>query len=120
MHSSFLRVALSGGALLIGATAFAQSGDTGPRRSPLDAAADVPPVVYRSPFASARAGAQDKPRSWRELNDNVERIGGWREYLREAQQPETKPETKPETQGATPARPGKPAAAEHAGGGHKH
>lgn len=54
---------------------------------PLDAAAPVPPVVHHSSLR-ARARTADVPvGSWREANDAVARIGGWRSYLREAQTP---------------------------------
>lgn len=61
------------------------------RPDPLDAAASVPGLTYRSPFARYRGLADDKPVSWREANDAVARIGGWRVYAREAQLPEVTP-----------------------------
>jgi hypothetical protein len=61
------------------------------RPDPLDAKAGVPPLSYRSSFARYRAFSDDKPLSWREANDAVARIGGWRVYTREAQQPEAAP-----------------------------
>lgn len=51
---------------------------------PLDPRADVPPAVYRSTLTGHRAIGDDKPVPWREANDNVGRIGGWRAYAREA------------------------------------
>jgi hypothetical protein len=50
-----------------------------------DPKAEVPPVVYRSVFGGHRSDAGQGPGSWRELNDTVGRIGGWRAYAREAQ-----------------------------------
>ena len=61
------------------------------RPDPLDAKASVPGLTYRSPFARFRSLGDDKPISWREANDAVARIGGWRVYAREAQQPEAAP-----------------------------
>ena len=58
------------------------------RPDPLDAKASVPALSYRSSFARYRAISDDKPLSWREANDAVARIGGWRVYAREAQEPE--------------------------------
>lgn len=58
------------------------------RPDPLDARADVPALSYRSSFSRFRGLSDDKPLSWREANDAVARIGGWRVYAREAQQPE--------------------------------
>lgn len=76
------------------------------RPNPLDAKASVPALNYSSPFARYRAFSDDKPMSWREANDTVARIGGWRAYAREAQQPE-----------ATPSGMAAPAAPKPAGAG---
>jgi hypothetical protein len=79
-----LLVALSVAAL----TAQAQpAGKTG-RPDPLDPQASVPTLVYRSPFKADPRASDKSPISWREANDAVARIGGWRAYAREAQQPE--------------------------------
>jgi len=56
---------------------------------PLDPQASVPAVVYKSPLADYRRLGEDKQVPWSEANDTVNRIGGWRTYAREAQQPET-------------------------------
>jgi hypothetical protein len=61
------------------------------RPDPLDAKASVPVLTYSSPFSGFRGLGDDKPVSWREANDAVARIGGWRTYAREAQQPEPAP-----------------------------
>lgn len=58
-----------------------------PPADPLDPRAAVPPAVYSSPMARGR-GAEAAPMPWREANDRVTRIGGWRAYQREAAQPE--------------------------------
>lgn len=55
------------------------------RRDPLDAKADVPPLRYESPFALYRRMTETKVGSWPEANETVNRIGGWRAYIREAQ-----------------------------------
>jgi hypothetical protein len=57
---------------------------------------------YESSFAQYRRLGDEKLISWREANDTVSRIGGWRVYAREAQQPETAPAEKP-MQSAPPA-----------------
>jgi len=49
------------------------------------------PLTYRSPFAAYRADKIEEPRSWREVNDRVGSIGGWRVYAREAQEPPSAP-----------------------------
>jgi hypothetical protein len=61
------------------------------RPDPLDAKAAVPAVVYASSFAASKAAVDPPAPSWREANDTVARIGGWRAYAREAQQPDPAP-----------------------------
>lgn len=68
--------------------AHAQTATPGARPDPLDPQAKVPALVYISSFAAYRRLGEDKPLSWREANDTVTRIGGWRVYTREAQQAE--------------------------------
>jgi hypothetical protein len=50
-----------------------------------DAQATVPKFSYRSPFATYRADKIEETRAWRDVNDRVGAIGGWRVYAREAQ-----------------------------------
>lgn len=59
---------------------------TARRPDPLDPKAAVPALRYESAIASYRRPGDEKPVTWREANDTVTRIGGWRTYLREAQQ----------------------------------
>ena len=53
-------------------------------RDPGDPRAAVPPVEYRSAFSRYRPNVEAEVGSWREKNDEVRRIGGWRVYGREA------------------------------------
>jgi len=53
---------------------------------PLDPQARVPAPVYESSLARYRPYRDAKPTGWREANETVNRIGGWRAYAREAQQ----------------------------------
>lgn len=53
-------------------------------RDPGEPRASVPPVRYESAFARYRPNAEAEVRPWREQNDHVGRIGGWRVYGREA------------------------------------
>jgi hypothetical protein len=100
-------------ALLLPAAAQAQSTL---RPDPLDAKATVAPLVYRSAFSGYKALASESaPLSWRQANDAVERIGGWRAYAREANAPEAAPTapaaTAPAASAAAPApRASRPAA----------
>jgi hypothetical protein len=82
-------------------------------RDPGDPRAIVPPAAYVSAFRRYRPNADVEVGAWRDLNDNVGRIGGWRVYGREAS--------------ADPVAPGKPIADGKAEGpspapaqGHKH
>jgi hypothetical protein len=69
-------------ALLLPLAASAQSQ---PRPDPLDAKAATAPLVYRSPLAGYKKLADEAPPvAWRNANEAVERIGGWRAYAREA------------------------------------
>ena len=51
---------------------------------PADAAAPVPPTNYQSPFAQYRVLGEDRNTPWKEANDTVRSIGGWRAYAKEA------------------------------------
>ncbi len=77
-------------------------------------AASVPVAVpaanalrYESVFARYKSYRDEKTAAWRDSNETVERVGGWRAYAREAQQPDS----------TTPAAPAKPDP--HAGHGAK-
>lgn len=85
------------------------------KADPLDAAATVPRAVHRSALAGYRANRDTELRSWRDANDEVARIGGWRAYAREAAQPgaAATPSTGPA--GAAASAPAASGAA-----GHKH
>lgn len=80
---------------------------------PSDPKAAVPPVRYDSAFTRYRPNAEAEVGAWRDANDNVGRIGGWRVYGREAiAQP------KADQPPAAGRRGGGPAAAP--GAGHEH
>lgn len=93
------------------------------RPDPLDPQARVPALVYESSLGPPSRPANDKPIAWRDANDAVARIGGWRAYLREAQQPDPAAAEKPvaPAQGSASAPapasapPAKPVPAGHSG-----
>ena len=66
--------------------------------------------TYPSALATYRRLGDDKPLPWKDANATVNRIGGWRAYAREAQQPEpaaSTPATRnvaPSASGTTPAQ----------------
>jgi hypothetical protein len=66
--------------------AMAQPTPTVARPDPLDPQATVPALRYESAIAPYRRAGDEKPLSWRDANEAVARIGGWRVYAREAQQ----------------------------------
>ena len=55
------------------------------RADPLDPKARVPAVTHTSSFAAYRRLGSDVRTPWKEANETVNRIGGWRAYAREAQ-----------------------------------
>ena len=56
------------------------------RPDPLNAQASVPPLLHESAFTQYRRLTDVPVGSWRDANDTVTRIGGWRVYAREAAQ----------------------------------
>ncbi len=67
--------------------AWAQPAPNGSKADPQDAKAPVPRLIYRSPLSDYRILSDEKAGSWKETNDEVGRIGGWRAYAKEAQEP---------------------------------
>ena len=72
------------------------------RPDPADPTASVPPVIYVSPFKQYQPLGDEQVTAWKAANDLVEKIGGWRVYAREAQEPAPA--------AGQPARPGQPPA----------
>ena len=77
---------------------------------PADAAASVPPVKYQSPFAQYRVLGEDRSTPWKEANDTVRAIGGWRAYAKESAEAAKAGASGPSP--ATPATPANPPAAQ--------
>jgi hypothetical protein len=100
MHYTFTALLA---ALLLPATALAQSAQP---PDPLNAKAAVAPLIYRSAFSGYKPLASEAPPlSWREANDAVERIGGWRAYAREANAPAAAPSAPSSPAASPPAAP---------------
>jgi hypothetical protein len=55
------------------------------------------PLTYISPLNGYQAYADQPVQSWREANDTVGRIGGWRTYAKEARTPEPAMDAAPST-----------------------
>ena len=100
-----MQSALLAAALLATLTAQAQPAAKAARPDPLDPTASAPALRYVSSFSQYRLLGDEKPASWRDANDTVARIGGWRAYAREAQQPDPASSAP-----AAPAAPPAPAA----------
>ena len=70
--------------------------------------ADSPaPPAYRSAFEGYQPYTDEKIVNWKEANDNAGRIGGWREYAKEAsesQKPEVAAKPDPDAAPAQPRR----------------
>ena len=56
---------------------------------------------FTSVFDNYKPYSDDKSLDWKEANRQVERRGGWRQYAKEAQEPEPKPDLS--TTGTSPA-----------------
>jgi hypothetical protein len=54
---------------------------------PANPQAAVPRAVHSSAFAGYRRHAEPAPIAWKDANDTVTRVGGWRAYAREAAEP---------------------------------
>lgn len=72
-------------------------------------------LTYRSTFDAYQRFTDEKVGSWRDANDTVGRIGGWRSYAKEAREPAAPVAP---NQGH-PAAPGAPAASAPAANPHE-
>ena len=88
---------------LLAALPLAQAQPAPSRPDPLDAQAQVPPAVHTSPLATYRRLGDDRRVPWPEANATVNRIGGWRAYAREAQQPADAASATPKAAAPVPA-----------------
>jgi hypothetical protein len=68
-----------------GGAAFAQSGDANDARAP---AAKAPAVTYRSAFEDYRPYREQELASWREVNEEVARVGGHIGVMKNAEKPD--------------------------------
>ena len=73
--------------ILFAAIVTATSGSKGASSAPpdpADAKASVPLVQYQSPLREYRPFGDNNNTAWKDANDTVGKIGGWRAYAREA------------------------------------
>ncbi len=97
--------------------ALVQSRVSNAEADPANAKTAVPASKYESPFRDYRPFGEDKPIPWKDANDDVARIGGWRAYAKEAREPQA-PTSVPEKNQSAPATPQPPAPAAPAHAGH--
>ena len=70
--------------------------------------ADTPtPPAYRSALEGYQSYTDEKVVDWKEANDNTGRIGGWREYAKEAAEAQTPEGADKPDPGAARAQPRK-------------
>ncbi|WP_051675702.1 hypothetical protein [Polaromonas glacialis] len=69
------------------------------------AVADTAPPPYRSALEDYQRYTEEKTVNWKEANDATARIGGWREYAKEASQTQVPEGAAKLDSGATPAKP---------------
>lgn len=55
--------------------------------APAATATEAAPAKFRSAFEGYQPYTDEKTVNWKEANDSVGRIGGWREYAKEAREP---------------------------------
>lgn len=89
------------------------------RPDPLNAGAAVPAFAPPPAFADYRRHGDTTLRPWKDANDDVGRIGGWRAYAREAQQKTARPAPAATAAPAASDTPG-PASAGHGAPHHRH
>lgn len=119
MVASLLRWLMPAALCAVAGAAAAQTPPPAAAKSdPLDPGASVPAVAYVSPFSRYRRTAGDNAIPWREANDTAARIGGWRVYAREAQQPDPAASA-PAATPAQPATKAMPMPMPQGHGGHK-
>lgn len=84
---------------------------------PPAAAATPAPLPYTSALQGYQPFADEKVRSWKESNDTVGKIGGWRAYAKEAAEPDAKSSPMQAESPAASAKTPKAPADPHAGHG---
>ena len=79
------RLSAAAVAVMLASASHAQPGPTAP------AAASEKSGAGASAFDGYKPYTDEPPGNWKAANDNVAQIGGWREYAKQAQQPDDTP-----------------------------
>lgn len=105
-------------ALVLVASAATQAhAQTAARSAPSVSSAEEGGPAYRSTFEGYQPFSDEKVGSWRESNDTVGRIGGWRAYAKEARQQPEQSGTAPTAAPRAPAKTQELTTDPHAGHG---
>ncbi len=80
-------------------TVSAQTAPSIPAASP--AQSQATPAPYRSSLEDYRSYSDEKLTPWKQANDTVGKVGGWRAYAKEAQGPQAPGSQAPGTGGAS-------------------
>lgn len=73
--------------------------------APADLGPQAQTVPYRSSLGNYQPFADEKVLPWRQVNDTVGQIGGWRAYAKEAHEPAGKDDSLPERDSGLPLAP---------------
>ena len=94
-------------ALLLACLGLSAQAFAAPPPNPIAPAADADaaPPAYRSAFEGYQRYTEEKPVNWKEANDSVARIGGWRAYAKEASQSSPPAASTESDPGSAPAKP---------------
>lgn len=100
-YFKFFPGSLTAFALVASASAVAQGAANPASPSAVSTTAAAPtaggevaaPGAYRSAFEGYQAFSDEKVVGWKEANDTVGKIGGWREYAKQARTEDGKPQT---------------------------
>lgn len=110
-----------------GAPRPAETARFGPASDPLNAQVPVPALNARSSLSDYRPYKDAEVGPWRQVNDRVRDVGGWKAYARLSQEPDVPEGAKPpqSAPASSPAQTGtpqapvqKPVPGGHAGHGH--
>lgn len=66
---------------------------------------DNAPVPYRSAMQGYKPYTDEKTMDWKQANDSTGKIGGWREYAKQAQQPDAAADSAASAPDAKPVKP---------------
>ena len=102
------QLALATLGLVFASTAWAQPAMTRPITPTITPPSTAPSASTPSAFAGYKAFTDELVENWKTANDKVAKIGGWREYAKQAQQPADQPASAATGKATDPAPKDKP------------